>query len=530
MLTQANNGRIARSAAELAALVAGVLVLYLLLGRRALHQIDGHFLLWDHNLGTRSHRYLTFFHGSLAWCRQTFEPLGLTLFECARLLSALGTAAAIVPLYGAARLLDVPHRTAMAVSLVWATLPTQLFFATIVEVHGPSMPFLATGLVGIALYARAPRRTWPAVALLWCGFAVAAADAMARPSGTGLIQHPVTPLLALALTATAGLRSASATMCWIAVAAAGIWLAFLAHPTGSLMLFLIPAAVAAKQRRAFGKKASDIVAWGTTGFLFIVTIAPGRLLGRDSSNPLEDSSVTLEYLWHDLGSLGDPTRFALVLGREFIVPLGASALVLAAARPRVNLRITASLAAACVPYFIACWLLLDPGEREYGAYLQPLMFVLVVAGVGVLREATRHRLTLAAVTAAAGLATYAVLVRVDPGKRGNAAVARELTNEHAGAQWLIICQADLETRLLFEPDVEPAEFALYLRLQPEQVRAAAKIYRQHVATRLEGVVLTEEARRYLLDASTTNAAASAILESLAIGPPPPGKQVIRLGE
>ena len=140
-------------------LIAAVaLLIYLALGQDAFYKIDGQVTLervaraW---IGHGSHLMAD------AWVRvfrDLVAPFDWTLYESVVAFSAASTAASLVPFHLAARRICARGEAAIA-TLFFAVAPAVVFYASVVEFHGPfmafaSLAFLAATLLGSAMSTR----------------------------------------------------------------------------------------------------------------------------------------------------------------------------------------------------------------------------------------------------------------------------------------------------------------------------------------------------------------------------------------
>ncbi len=152
-------------------IAAGLLVLYHLLAQRALHGLDVYQLVPWLATGTLDHPYHYLYLNVIAGVWSLLQPMGVGAFANTVFCSALGTSAGLFFLHLAAARL-APSSAPRWVTLLCATAPGIVFFATVAEVHG-----LFLGFAGIAwwLYSRFENQpTWGRTLLVAVGTALAA--------------------------------------------------------------------------------------------------------------------------------------------------------------------------------------------------------------------------------------------------------------------------------------------------------------------------------------------------------------------
>ncbi|MEM7201368.1 MAG: hypothetical protein AAF628_13950 [Planctomycetota bacterium] len=129
-------------------LAVAALAAYVSLGQSTLFNRDAHVLLDRLGEGDLLHGhhllYFPFLHGVHAVAGE----LGWSRFESARLASAIGMAIGVAFIHLACRHLRLPRLDAMLATALVAACPAMLFFATVVEVHGPF--YMTAGLASLA--------------------------------------------------------------------------------------------------------------------------------------------------------------------------------------------------------------------------------------------------------------------------------------------------------------------------------------------------------------------------------------------
>jgi hypothetical protein len=172
---------------------------YLLLGQRTLYNRDAHVLLLAAHQGAWLHNHHLLFFPGLNAVSALAAPLGLGLYRAALAYSALGVAVGVAFTQAAHNCLRLGRREALLATSLVAACPAVLFFATVVEVHGPFFAFAGASFWAAARFASAP--TAARGALLG---ALTGAAALAHATGMLL---PVI-LLPLAWTLAPGARPA----------------------------------------------------------------------------------------------------------------------------------------------------------------------------------------------------------------------------------------------------------------------------------------------------------------------------------
>ena len=334
-----------------ATLSSGVaaLALYLALGQEVFYKIDGPHLALSLADGHIEHPYNVLYMPFL-WCvDKLLGPLGLTAYWTAVAFSALGTAAGVALFHLGLRRLRIGAGQAWLATGLVALCPPVLFFATVVEHHGPFFAFAGLSFVVMVELVRRP------------GVVLAVA--------LGLSTH----------------------------------LAYAVHGTGNLLPgLLLPWFLAL--RLDAGTLRRD---------LGLVAIAGALHLGlwaglMDVELPRGGGSRTLAVLYDD--GIGRPrgiVHLPAILWQEWLgpfLPLSVSFLV---AFRRAELRPEAIAAlVGLVPYVLLC-LFLIVGEEEFGAYLLPMAFPAArLTAAAVPRSTCAALLVLSAVLAFAAVARH----------------------------------------------------------------------------------------------------------------------------
>lgn len=293
---------------DAALLACAALGLFAILAQDTFYKVDGQVLLWlARNDAEPAIRY-SFYLPALDGLHSLLAPLGCSLFEAARWMSALGTAIGLFFGHLALAGLLADPRAARNGTLLILACPGILFFATVVEVHGLFLAFAGLSMWTLTRHARDP--SWRRGAT-W-GIA------------TGL--------------------------------------AALSHPTGALLLALMPPVFWLAQPE------------GTTALLRR-SLRHGALpatlcLILFWSNPTAGDSGSFLTQFAG-GSLLEPTTWLAKLGQEALLPLFPVLLPAVFALGSRTLRGGACwLLLALLPYLAVCCLLL-PGFDERGAYVLP---------------------------------------------------------------------------------------------------------------------------------------------------------------
>lgn len=192
-------------------IVVAAFVAYLLLGQQTLYARDAHVLLLRAHQGATLHNHHLLFFPGLNLVKAIAMPAGLTLYQAALLYSALSTAIGVGFVHAAHWRLGMRRRDAALATALVACCPAVVFFATVVEVHGPFFAFAGAAAWASARFAVAP--TLAATALLGATTALAQ---LAHATGALL------PLVLLPLAWTVGRRGPARR--WLALALVAIFL------------------------------------------------------------------------------------------------------------------------------------------------------------------------------------------------------------------------------------------------------------------------------------------------------------------
>lgn len=128
---------------------------YLLLRQETIYSVDAHTFLTSGRTGLRISSPHLACLPLLAACRELVALWHGTIYQAGILLSAAGTAAAVVFMHAANRRLLPPGRAALATALS-ATAPAVVFFATVVELHGQHLGTCGPAFLATAMFAGRP--------------------------------------------------------------------------------------------------------------------------------------------------------------------------------------------------------------------------------------------------------------------------------------------------------------------------------------------------------------------------------------
>jgi len=295
-------------------------VVYGLLRQDVFFKSDGPYLVLNLDEGRCSHPYNAGYMPLLFGFAALARPFGLTAFEIAGYLSVGGTALGIGVVHLAfARLGMARAALHTATGLVFVT-PAIAFFATVVEHHGPFLPFAALSFLCAVQFARRPK-AWRALLL------GASTHVAYLVHGTGNLLPGLLFPLVLAWRARAGtLRSDLGLLALAGTVHLGLFFGLLEFELGGA-----DAGGGAKL---------------------------GAILGEGIGRP-RGLTVLPGVLWHELVWPFVPTLLGALL-----------ALRIAALRGEWS-----ATAVGAVPYVGICAHLIA-GEPEFGAYLLPLAFPL----------------------------------------------------------------------------------------------------------------------------------------------------------
>ena len=397
----------------IAALLA--LLVYVALGQHTFYKVDGHLYLGYVLNGERSYPRHFLYLPMVEWLRAATAPLGLTLYESARLLSALGTAVGVGIFHLASRRLGLSLAEARWTTLLCATSAPIVFFATIVEVHGSFVAFAALS-------------------------ALAAAHLAARP----------TPLRAVVFGASAAL-------------------AFCAHSTGALLpavylpLLLVDGEDAPRRFRRALLPGAIVAVTALVGVLASPSAAAAIGvkfdLGHSGDFATDRAGVNVGALWRWRDTLRHEWLLPF-LPMSFLTPI---LLLRRAARARA-----AWLLVAAGLYLVVAIMILG-GEDERGAYLLPFVWPLALL---VLRCLPHWRAVVLATQLALGV--LAVRAHDDPAPPRAFAAGVEAAAAGAPIALLVGDELDLKVLLLDLPTAERVPLFELARLPAAAATDASK--------------------------------------------------------
>lgn len=130
-------------------------VVYLALGQGVLYGDGAEFMVLLHS-GSPGHKNHLAYIPLLRLAAQLGAPLGISAFVAARLCSQLGAALGVALLHLASCRLGLPRAQATWLTVLIASSPSLLFFASVVEVHAPYFACLGAAWLVTAHAARTP--------------------------------------------------------------------------------------------------------------------------------------------------------------------------------------------------------------------------------------------------------------------------------------------------------------------------------------------------------------------------------------
>jgi len=395
------------------------LSLYLLLGQQTFYKIDGHLYLAYVLNGERSYPRHFLYLPLVFLARDCLMPLGLSLYESARALSAIGTATGIAFLHLATRRLGLAPWPTGAVVAVCATMPHVVFFATVVEVHGPFMAFF-----GVAA---------------WC---------VAR----------------LAAAATPGRAAAFGGACA---------LAFCAHSTGTLLpAVLLPLLLFYPRRPWRAGLAPALVTAAVLAAGLAASPWLARMVGvdfdlRHSREFATDRART---------NFGAAWRYGSTLLHEWLLPMLPLSVVAPGLVAVRTLRAQVGWLLVGAVLYLAFTQMILGGDPEWGAYLLPFCWPLALLAV---RALPRRALT---VVVAVQLAVAVAGVRLHDRDHAPRAYADDVRAAAAGAPiaLLVADDSDLKAYLLHLQDAERVPLFELARLPVAALEEAVSALRAAV--------------------------------------------------
>lgn len=134
----------------------GALLVYLLLAQQSFYHTDGIFIVKRLLAGEAVHNNHFLYMPLLMGLQWVTQPLGLAAHEVASLFSALGVAVAVVLAHSTCRRLGSTRGRAVGVAATFALCGPVLFFATVVEFHGPFLAFAQLAFLVNVHFAQRP--------------------------------------------------------------------------------------------------------------------------------------------------------------------------------------------------------------------------------------------------------------------------------------------------------------------------------------------------------------------------------------
>lgn len=342
-MTSGTRGQIAPTADGIA-LAALALATYALLAQSRFYLFDAETFYMLVARGELAHPNHPLYLPLCAGLAGLLGTVGVSLFDAMTFASALGSAIFVLTAHRASAAMGLDRRECLGAALLSATVPSVVFFATVVEVHGPFLAFAGCALWQTARTRRAPETR--------------------RFFELGL---------------TTGLAAT-------------------AHATGHLLPvlagFVLLAEVPSLRKPGTLARAAALGAAGHVA----ARLAAGAVLGGDLGG-------TVDYVT-DQWSRFSAARLPGTVWHEWLLPAAPPAIValaLLVMPPRADRQdraLAVALHGAVLVYALAATFMLA-GIRENGAYFQPL--VLVAAWVTVRSLPLRAVLLAAAVGLSAGV-------------------------------------------------------------------------------------------------------------------------------
>lgn len=396
------------------------LILYLFLRQESGYG-DGPRALLDIRAGETFRHLLHFLYMPMvAGLAKVLNPSGLSLFEVAGILSALGVALGVLFLHSATCVLLGSNRSALLVAALCAVCPAVVFYATVVEFHGPFFAFSSLATLAMAWMVRVPR-----------------------------------PRSAVLLGITTGL-------------------AWFAHASGHLLAVLLPACFLAL-RAERQQEGETTVPWprqfalcGLAVLLHVLVTVGGGVLLRSFGLQVSSAGAAEFVARHGARQVVQLHLLLTTIWYEAIWPyLPLSITWWLAWTRRASGPTAVALAAAALPYLaISC--LLVPGYNEHGAYLLPLTWVAALLTVRRLDSRVCSLLLLVSLP----VAVMQVWFHDDPGRsRAYAAGVREI----AGTKTVCLIvghQRDYEACVITMPSTDFFDIAKLGMLDPGTIRQA----------------------------------------------------------
>ena len=327
------------------ALATAAFFVYCLLGQQAWYKEDGQVTLLRYVRGWPPHPSHLLSDDLLRLFGWVTRPLGLSAYVTARAWSAVSIAATLVVLHGTARLLGLTRTRAIAAMVMLACAPGLMFYATVVEFHGPLLLFASLSLLAATALGKRPTPLLAVMTGLASGLAFCV-----HASGAPL------PALLVPWALAVGWKSQrrGKLFLWVGVAAA-------------LHAACIPGLPFVLRAVGFLPQAIDTTA---------------GLQGMQGVGKTANTHFVNYLLWHvEQLRASEWASLPRTIAFEWLLPF-APLSVLAFWRNRSNATAlqAGALAIACVPFLGTSFLLMRHAD-EFGAYLVPLAFAAaLVAG------------------------------------------------------------------------------------------------------------------------------------------------------
>ena len=423
--------------------------LYLSLGQGALYG-DGPGILLELNEGRVFENTAHYLHGPLVvGTLLLLNPLGFSLYQAALVCSALGTAVGVLCVYLASRKLLGDWRPAAWIAAMVATCPGVVFYATVVELHGPFFAFC--GLVALALTNLALRPTMGNAVVLGVSTAVAS---LAHATGHLL------PVVALVLcpVLSCGRGTSVEARRWLML-------------TGVVCLVHLTLAVS------------------VLGLLRLMGLG-GASVGFAAGHLLQNVSV----YWHRLVSC--PKTFLYEWLLPFF-PVSIACVVAVAVADAGARRLLAGLYLLVAFYVLPTAILVD--GNEFGAYFLPFAWPAAILATRMFSPQWLLLFTVLGLCMA--VPRLQARETIHDTRRAVAAIAELQPAENVFL--LAVTRADLELYFVGMPDADFVYLAVLAQHDESEVRASLPVLDQllgHAMASGQIVLLTEAGRELLLSA------------------------------
>jgi len=329
-----------------AGLIVGALAL--VLAQASFYADDGLVLLGWLERGRIRHPWHALYLPLLDALRTPAAAIGLTNYELARGLSALGLALGCAASCAGLRLMGLARGEALLAALLAASAPAVLFFGTVVEIHGPFFACAGASTLALGWLVRAP----------------SAARALALGASTAL--------------------------------AVGL------HSSAHLLALLCVLGFAARSRRALGTQRTLALAALVLATHALLALALARAyvaLGWLEAGGASAKLVLRGYAEREASGV------LTTLVSEWLLPFAPLSIAWAWGR-RPELRAERLAFAAALVLYLALSFALLGGHSERGAYLLPLAIPAASLSVRSLGNAAWPALALALVLAVSGIRAH----------------------------------------------------------------------------------------------------------------------------